>query len=330
MSTKIKFRVAPPFYSLHNAEIGLTTVLGQATMRFTIVDSGVPTGFTTHGNVRIVGDDLGILHNTLCEIEFDSSFDPIGVEVGDDALLFTPPINRFVDLLNMVLDHYRWLANETWLRRIPYRHVGNISFEHDSDDGNGRVGFWAAPMGLSPEGQPSENMTSARQEFVQALQKQVAAGPIPVWLSLWADSRADFLSNAYRSGLAHLYMSLEMLARITYLRLGTAVIGSTVEEHLLPASPDKEPLSISRVVKQCREWAASGPSKSKLTKTLYQAWQYRNKVMHGSEVLLSAKDVDSVITSAEEIARWLESARPLVRRLVPTSNQGALTIVELG
>lgn len=90
--------------------------------------------------VRVIGDSLGLLHNSRIDLDLPGSISDWG------------DMDRVVvaSLINRVIDWYRALAGRYAVRRIPFHHVSG----YEARDTSGRLMAMMVPIGASP-GDPS-------------------------------------------------------------------------------------------------------------------------------------------------------------------------------
>jgi hypothetical protein len=224
-NTLFRFRIAPPLYELNRATIVVPAKkLGEdveVSLRFKIAASG-QTNLVTKGNVKVQGDDIGTLHNTIVEVEY-----PVAVDLG------IPPPNGFnegqqtsVQLLNIVLGHYRRVMQLPQIRPIAVKHAALYEFVTTDDSGHSQAGQTLVGLGFKPDGADA-GLADGDPEIVAKIQTGVATGALPVWYSLYLDGRAERASNNYRSSLAHLYMAFEMLSTTMCRVLGDTGVPGT-------------------------------------------------------------------------------------------------------
>ncbi len=310
--TRIRFRILPPLYELNRAIITVRGEHGDCAVRFTITPSRSSQAAETGGNATVPGDDLGALHNTIVEVEI-----PAGLATSPrDQRPVAEAQAVAVDLLNLVIEHYRDVTGTAQIRRVPTRHARAFLWEQLAEGGSIQSGRCFGGSGLQPDGPPAESLASGDPEIVAAIQAGVLRGRLPVWASLYLDALADFYTDNTRSGLVHLYMSLEMLANETCQRLGEAAVGAeAATAFLAPAAED--PPVVHAVLKRTREWADSGPSKSAISRLIRSLWRNRNDLLHGRPVELPPDIVETSLVTFGELAAWLQAARPASRALRP-------------
>jgi len=301
--TLIRFRIMPPLYGLNHATIAVPTPRGDVEIGFKIVVSGL-SPFKASGEVKVIGDDLGTLHNTIIEVRF-----PAFVEVGMPSTPsgFNEAQTVSVDLLNLVLGHYRRVANMPQIRAVAVKHAAGYEFEEVDDEGKARVGSAFGRMGLTPNGEDA-GLADGPSEIVQAIQAGVSQGRLPLWYTLYLDAIAEHSSANYRSALAHIYMSFEMLATMTCRVLGSTKVGGDAVTAFLEPSGDDEPHpSIYQIVGQTRAWFGEGPSKSQLKDHLGRLWKHRNDVMHGSVFEITRADFRQALDAFAFLGPWYQA-----------------------
>ena len=307
--TRITFRILPPLYELNRATITVPGDHGSALIQFTITPSGASPVAGNADSATIPGDDLGALHNTIVQVEIAAilAISPPGDGPVPEAQVAA------VDLLNLVVEHYRNVTGVAQIRRIPARHARAFCWEQATVDGRVGSGRFVGGSGLRPDGPPAEGLASGDPLIVAAIQEGVLAGRLPLWAALYLDALAEFYTDNTRSGLVHLYMSFEMLANETCQRLGEAVVGAEAASAFL-APPGDDPPVIHLVLKYTREWAESGPSKSAISRLVRSLWKHRNDLLHGRSLELPPGTAESALVTFGELATWLQSAQPAAAR----------------
>ena len=308
--TLFRFRILAPLYELHQQTIEVSLAGGGATyLHFVVVGSQQGQGATckasSGASLSIPGDDIGSLHNTVIEVVLPGLLDtfpppPPGV---------LPEGQRVaVDMLNVVIEHYRLVVSAPQIRRVPYKHARTFDFEHHHGDGKGTEGF-VSGFGLSPKGDAAK---VPAPKLTTKIQASVAKGPVPLWLTLKMDAMADLDAGNLQSGLAHHYMSFEMFAHGTCRRLGKNKPGpDEIEAFLSPK--DGEPPSVYRVVSYCHELSGGkkgrGISKTKADKMVTALWKHRNDVLHGRPLKLTPAIVESAVQNYNESVGWMSAAQ---------------------
>ncbi len=301
-----QFRIIPPLYELHQAELHFRLLSGDAAMEFTVVDSGASAAMTAVGPAKlsVPGDDVGVLHNTLVRVHLPGFLRIDMPEAGQ-----VPDVQRTaIDLLNVVIDVYRYVVNAPQIRRIPYRHARGFMSHYKTHSGETKPGpIMLGGNALNPSGQPA-NVSPCNPEVVQRIEQHLRAGPPPSWIVMLLDAKAEQQSNNTRSCLAHLYMAFEMLLSSQLLRLAKdADKVNEIESFLAPAG--KRPPQVRAVLQRFLN-LAGGSNKSTLDE-FETFWSYRNDVMHGKEVDLSDDQLQMVLTQFEARATTLLSLHVL-------------------
>ena len=303
-TTTLRFRIMPPLYDLNGAVIEVPTALGMCRVHFVITGSGL-SPFQTSGNVQVVGDDLGTMHNTLVEVELPGLPNIVSKIHGR----FPAALVVAVDALNQVIENYRWLAKAPQIRRIPYKHARGFDFEQVDATGHGRKGQYRGGNALKPTGEPAD-VSAADQSFSNAVQARVRGGRVPLWASLFSDALADADAGDIHSSFAHFYMSLEMLINSACYKLGEAAVGrAAVDAFMLPSKG--HPPNVYQRRDRILEWAEGDQeSKKAFIEKFDTTWKHRNDLLHGRDLKLSEAEFMGVVEGCWWLVSWFQSVKP--------------------
>lgn len=301
------FRIVAPLYELHQQTVDVKVRAGICSVHFTVVDSSSPPAWTTNNAViKVLGDNLGSLHNTLVEVLLP----------GLREMMFSAPgtvpdgQRSAVNILNAVIQQYRHKVPAPQIRPIPYQHARRFDVTYFIDEATEERGGMVS-AGLSPEGEPAA-VPPADAEIVERIREGLRQGPLlPLWVTLQLDAAADFDAGNNLSGMAHLFISFEMFAHSIFRRLASlAGEVAAIDEFLTPPSGD--PPSIYDVMKRCYQMAPSPLKKTKskrqFDKLFSSFWRHRNDVLHGRPIELTSDLVDSARNDFVELYDWLFTA----------------------
>jgi len=310
--TIVTFRIAPPLYMLNGARIPTQTPDGIYWTQFQIVEVGAAStaAVSPMGGARatLPLDPDGGLHNTIVTVESPFAHD-VDRGPGQDV----PPAQVVaLRVLNRIIDHYRSIVGRPLLRRIEPRRASWMKYRVEYDDGRVRDGTNIVPTGLSPDGTPA-NIDPADDDLVQVLTDGAGTSQ-PTFRIMYLDALAEFRTAVYEpssmtSALAHLFMSFEMLAWLTYASVGRGMVGDHRYEREFMQDDEGSPPPIRKVVKQIHNWVPSGfASKTKLNGVLDTLLLYRNDVMHGRTRSYPVSEVEEAFGAYERLAQWLDGA----------------------
>lgn len=287
-STTFSFRIQPPLYGLNGAELDLgATSSGVNVMaRVTLVDSGMPHGWTINvgggGSVELSGDNLGVLHNTRLDITVPGS-----VSAGDPD----EERARLARMTNRIIDCYRFAAGRPLVRRVSRQHISYYETES-----NGLRGQTSIAIGPEP-GEPSESAGGIDQQIVDRMRPYLpsSSGP-PLWYLLYFDALADYQSGEPRSAILLANTALEVLANHGYR---TAAARSMSQNEIDQVVEVEQP-SVFDLLKKINAIAPTGLSNTKLTNLAAKVRSDRNAVIHGKPVpLVNANGGESLDALAE-------------------------------
>jgi hypothetical protein len=303
--TKITFRILPPLYELNRAVVSIPTRGGDVRLSFLITESGQSLASQVTGSVSVPGDDLGSIHNTIVTAEIPElvpvwptgAHRPGGLPEGQRIV---------VNLLNRVLGYYR-LRVAPQIRPVPPIHARGFKFTQTDEQGNVREGIFAGGNAIRPTGDDA-GLAAGLPDVVSAIQEGVRHGPIPLYLSLYLDALADIEAEQFRSGLAHLYMSFEMLASLTFRRLLTPSLGPAAVDSFLDASGDKPGPTVYRILSEC--WSVArkpAVSKRSFDREVRGLWKHRNDILHGRPLNVNKDMTEQALLAYRSLAGWLET-----------------------
>jgi hypothetical protein len=281
---------------------------GTALLHLQIVDSYVPSSFERggRGTATVPGDAVGVVHNSMVEVALPGlvSMQPAReLQPGDvpEGQL------RALRVLNHVIQHYRVLANVPQIRPVTATDGRGFKFTHFRKDGTSKSGIVLGRNALPPNGETAD-IPRPNEEIAEAIKRASRAGPSPLWATLKADAFADMDAGDFRSGLAHLYMSLEVLAHQSVLHLSKASEG--VGEAAVFGHPKSgaEPSNLPAIVGECFDLFAGGYSRIRIEQLTEGLLKHRNDVLHGSDVRLASGAVDEALACYLELKDWLTAS----------------------
>jgi hypothetical protein len=305
--TLVRFRILPPLYELHSQTVAVPLDAGTGLLHVEIVDSCIPSSFETASGrtSSIPGDEVGVTHNSMVEVALPglmSMQPPRRLESGNvpEGQLYA------LRALNHVIQHYRVLAAVPQIRPVTVTDGRGFRFTYFNEDGSTKTGVITGRNALPTEGQPAD-VPSPSAQVAEAIRRASEAGPPALWTTLKADAFADLDAGDVHSGLAHLYMSFEVLAHQTLRHLkdeGTDTDGAP-EGSLRPAN---ESPSIRTVVDRCFALFSGGYSQTRIGELTTGLLRYRDEILRGYDIAPTPKAVDEALACYLELKDWLVAA----------------------
>ena len=166
------------------------------------------------GNFDARGDRFGFVSYSKVSIKLDwLAFKRIQRYVGGRS---EDEVFRRVaqSVINHVIDAYRKVTQEPWVRRVTERELFQVESEVTSSDGvlecSEIIGAPGYGITLPVEGLSQESL----QEFSQALERPV---PLPLWDNLWLDCEDAFQRGDYSTVVIWGHSAIETLSHATIL-----------------------------------------------------------------------------------------------------------------
>ncbi len=298
--TVVQFRILPPLYELNRATINVPMDDGDFASVHFLTTKSHASDLNVRGNVRLLGDAIGVLHNTIVEVTYPGY---LSTEHPADPLEMPEAQAVATSLLNYVLPHYRARADATQIRKIPLVYTKRFKWIHVEESGKEWDG--QELIGIIPDGEDA-GLANGDPEIIQRIQSDlIEHGQLALCSILYLDAKAErFLGNT-RSAMAHLYMAFESLAFSTCRTLGYNRVGKAETDAFLEP-PRKRSPAIRTVVRKTSDWFGEGPlSETELIEKLVNPlFRYRNQIMHGNEVTLSFAEEQEAFHAYEGLLEW--------------------------